>query len=357
MKTLEVMTEHTTPFKILIEVLKDMLPEVNIEFRYEVDEKKTKKKNKKNNKNKKNKNKSKKKSNNTSSAEDTEDTDELDKLLDESEEDGDSDNDEKSDSVKSKKNKMNDKNGMRIMAVDTTKTVLINLKLDAKNFTKFKCKKKTMELGVNLGYFHKFIKSMDKDDNLTLYTEHDDKNYLKIRIDNPEEKKESIYKLKLLDLNNDPMSIPDTTFDAVVTMNSSEFHKLCREMNQIADFVDIRCLENKIIFSCKGDIGDRTTTYKIDDDDDGDGISIEHAQNNPLIVQGIYELKNLVLFSKCASLCNDIEIYMKNDYPLVIKYTVATLGRVLLCLTPINDDNADYSDEDDNYSDDDVELL
>ncbi|NVM47078.1 MAG: hypothetical protein HWN79_19450, partial [Candidatus Lokiarchaeota archaeon] len=59
MKTLEVMTEHTTPFKILIEVLKDMLPEVNIECRYEVDEKKTKKKNKKNNKNKKNKNKSK----------------------------------------------------------------------------------------------------------------------------------------------------------------------------------------------------------------------------------------------------------------------------------------------------------
>ncbi len=350
MKTLEIMTEHTAPFKVLIEVLKDMLPEVNIEFKCETNEKK-----KKNNKVIK---KSKKKEVES----ETESVDDLDELLDDDSDSDDEDSKKKGKTRESDSQNKNiqDKNGLRIMAVDTTKTVLINLKLDAKNFTKFKCKKKTMNLGVNLVYFHKFIKSMDKDDNLTLYTDHDDQNYLKIRIDNPEEKKESIYKLKLLDLPNTQMSIPEITFDAVVTMNSSEFHKLCREMNQIADYVDIRCLENKIIFSCKGDIGDRTTTYKIGDNEDGDGISIQHDtddEGKPQIVQGIYELRNLVLFSKCASLCNDIEIYMKNDYPLVIKYTVATLGRVLLCLTPINDDNADYSEEDDNYSNDDVELL
>ena len=47
---------------------------------------------------------------------------------------------------------------------------------------------------------------------------------------------------------------------------------------------------------------------------------------------------------------------MKNDFPLVIKYTVATLGRILLCLTPIKEDttqNANYSDEEDFYSDED----
>ena len=75
----------------------------------------------------------------------------------------------------------------------------------------------------------------------------------------------------------------------------------------------------------------------------------EYNNEDVLIVQGIYELKHLVLFGKCTSLCNDIEIYMKNDYPLVIKYTVATLGRLLLCLTPIrkkaDDEESDYSSE------------
>jgi hypothetical protein len=46
---------------------------------------------------------------------------------------------------------------------------------------------------------------------------------------------------------------------------------------------------------------------------------------------------------------------MKNNYPLVIKYTVATLGRILLCLTPINDENIrdnDFSEEDEYYKSD-----
>ena len=352
MRILEVMTEHTTPFKILIEVLKDLLPESNIEFRMDtVPEITDKSKNKKAVKDKK------------YIEDDDLDLDSDEELESDTEESSSEELSDSGDEEKAVQKKIPDRSGMRIMAVDSTKTVLINLKLDAKNFTEFKCKTKKLVLGVNLVYFHKLIKSMDKDDNLTLYVEHDDKNYLKIRIDNPEKNSKSTFKLKLLDLGNDPMSVPDITFDAVVTMSSTDFHKICREMNQIADFMEIKCLSNKIIFTCKGDYAERTTEFTTDNM--GEGINIHHAggvgsKDSPLIIQGIYELKNLVLFAKCASLCNDIQIYMKNNYPLVIKYTVATLGRILLCLTPINENttnNANYSDEDDYYSDEDIELL
>ena len=171
--------------------------------------------------------------------------------------------------------------------------------------------------------------------------------------------------MKLLDLNESKMSIPEITFDAVITMDSQEFNKLCREMNNIADYVEIKCLTDKIIFTCKGECADRKTTYrttttKEEDENEHILVSISHASTKmkgstaPQIVQGIFELKNLVLFSKCASLCNDIEIYMKNNFPLVIKYTVATLGRILLCLTPIKEEttkNANYSEEEEYYSD------
>ena len=367
MKILEVMTEHTGPFKTLIEVLKDMLQEVNMEFRCE-NPKKSYNKNK-------NDDEEEQDSQNEEADENNEGEDEKDEKAEDAEDDDeegaektedDDDEDEEKDTTKSEKGGKNssadaDKNGLRIMAVDTTKTVLINLKLDAKNFTTYKCAKKKITLGVNLIYFHKLIKSMDKEDNLTLFVEHDDKNYLRIRIDNPEVKKDSTFKLKLLDLGNESIKIPVISFDAVITMNSSEFHKICREMNQIADYVEIRCLSDKIIFTCKGDYAERTTTYRNNDEDGvSDGVNIKHVNsttNAPIIVQGIYELRNLVLFSKCASLCNDIEIYMKNNFPLVIKYTVATLGRILLCLTPINEETANYSEEDEFYSDDDVKLL
>ena len=57
------------------------------------------------------------------------------------------------------------------------------------------------------------------------------------------------------------------------------------------------------------------------------------------IVQGYFALKHLVLFSKCTNLCQNIEIYLKNDYPLIIRYNVANLGEVKFCLAPKNNDD------------------
>src|SRR5690606_2144429 len=124
------------------------------------------------------------------------------------------------------------KGGMRILAIDTTKSVLIYLTLDSNKFKTSKCKKKRITLGVNHVSLHKLIKTMAKDDNMSLYVDHDDINYLKIKIDNPEVNKDTIFKLKLLDLKEEKLSIPDITFDAVITMDSSVFHRICREMNQ-----------------------------------------------------------------------------------------------------------------------------
>lgn len=329
MRVFEAVTEHTSPFKTLIEVLKEIVPETNIECRYDVRFKKAEK-------NKKGK-----------SVSETE-----------IEDDGGDSDEEESETPKKK-----DQSGLKIMAIDTTRTVLIYLKLDAKNFDKFKCSKKKQVFGVNFTSFYKCIKSMDKNDILTLYVEHDDKNSLRIKIDNPEENKKSIYKLKLLDLDNKKIPVPTIEFDAAITMSSQEFHKTCREMNQIADYVEIKCLKDKIYFTCKGDCAERETMYD-SDTNSGAGVSIRRDNSGdgaqPPIVQGIYDLKNIVLFSKCQSLCNDIEIYMKNDYPLVIIYTVATLGRAILCLSPVTDDvtkNANFSDEDELYSDEEVEII
>ena len=48
-----------------------------------------------------------------------------------------------------------------------------------------------------------------------------------------------------------------------------------------------------------------------------------------------YLLKNLGYFIKCTNLCNQIEMYIDNDLPLVVKYNVASLGEIKLCLAPL----------------------
>ena len=84
------------------------------------------------------------------------------------------------------------------------------------------------------------------------------------------------------------------------------------------------------IFRCLGDFASQETIIG----EMGGGLSFIKNQNRDEIVQGVFALKHLVLFSKCTNLCNSIELYLKNDYPLIIKYTVASLGEIKLCLAP-----------------------
>ena len=68
-------------------------------------------------------------------------------------------------------------------------------------------------------------------------------------------------------------------------------------------------------------VGDIEDEYDYDEDEDN-------------IIQGYYNLKHLVLFTKCTNLCNSIEMYMKNNFPIVIKFTVGSLGCLKLALAP-----------------------
>jgi hypothetical protein len=98
---------------------------------------------------------------------------------------------------------------------------------------------------------------------------------------------------------------------------------------------------------------DHTTTIT-DSSSDGNGVlHMESVNKDDMgdIIQGVFELKNLNIFTKCTGLCNNIELFLKNDFPLIIKYSVADLGQIYLCCsqkktnTTLHDDDL----EDDYY--------
>ncbi len=60
-----------------------------------------------------------------------------------------------------------------------------------------------------------------------------------------------------------------------------------------------------------------------------------YKENNNKVIQGVFSLKNLGYFIKCTNLCGQIEMYLENDLPLVVKYSVASLGEIKLCLAPL----------------------
>jgi proliferating cell nuclear antigen len=119
-------------------------------------------------------------------------------------------------------------------------------------------------------------------------------------------------------------------------MPSSDFQKICRDFNALAEKLEITSSNSDLIFRCIGDFVDGETIILSESQG---GVRVQKttsagAAASSEIVQGIFELKYLVMFTKCTNLCPTIEIYLKNDYPLVLRYMVANLGEVRVVLAP-----------------------
>jgi len=252
--------------------------------------------------------------------------------------------------------------GFKIVTMDNSRVVLVHLKLDASGFEHFYCDG-TIVLGVNMLNLYKIIKTVNSYDTLTLFVTRDNVNQLGIRIDKQEKDTFSCYKLNLLDLKYENLSIPPADFASVITLPSNDFQKICRDMHNIAENIDITKVNNKLILSCKGDFCTQETVitdHNVAEEGGGGGeASVDGETNSTIktetrvsskvttatvtnhtdeIIQGVFSLKYLCLFTKCTNLSNTVEIYMKNDYPLIVKYTVARLGRVKLCVCPLTND-------------------
>lgn len=223
-----------------------------------------------------------------------------------------------------------DASGIRIIDVDETHTVLTYLRLHSERFEYFYCPAKYV-LGINMIYLFKLIKTLSNNDSLTLFLPASNPNKLGIRAENAEKGTTNTWMMKLFDTNVDNIEMPNITFTSIIHMPSVDFQKICRDFNALAEKLEITSSNSDLIFRCVGDFVDGETVILSDNQG---GIRVQRTSGSSEIVQGMFELKYLVLFTKCTNLCASTEIYIKNDYPLVLRYLVANLGEVRLVLAP-----------------------
>lgn len=226
--------------------------------------------------------------------------------------------------------------GIRILRLTEDKSILIKLNLDAANFTYFDCKEPKITIGVDMHNLNSHLKMINDDDPIILYMRKDNRNALYIKsLNGNENNEETDMEIYLMEITNPEMPIPITSFQNKIVMASDKFHLICKRLNNNSMHVEITSVNNEILFRGSNDGGKVTMTYK----DINQNSKKKKKKKPDQIVQGLYELRSLMGFSKCNKLCNTIDLYLKNDFPLVLVMTVATLGKMYVFLTPIENVN------------------
>ena len=219
--------------------------------------------------------------------------------------------------------------GIKVMAMDGSHVALIHLKLNADKFEYYKCTER-MQVGLNMANLFKLIKTVTNLDTITFYVTSDNRHEFCINIENADKNSKTTFKLKMLDIDETELRIPDIELKSVITMPSNDFQRMCRDMINISDLVIMTSFANTFTLSCEGDFASQETQIG----EANHGLTFYKCDEK---ISGKFSLRYLNLFTKSTNLSNTLDIYLKKDFPLMLKYNVSNLGEILFCLAPTMD--------------------
>ncbi|KAI8337325.1 proliferating cell nuclear antigen [Blakeslea trispora] len=226
--------------------------------------------------------------------------------------------------------------GIALQAMDNSHVALVAMLLRSDGFDPYRCDR-NLPLGINLTNLGKILKCARNDDILTIKAD-DDGDALTMIFESKDSDKISEYDLKLMDIDSEHLGIPETAYEAVITMSSARFQEICRDLSGLSDSVAIECTKEGVKFSSDGEIGKGAVTLKasssVDDDDDATVIELQQA------VSMTFSIKYLVNFTKATPLSSRVSLNMSADVPLLVDYKLDNLGYVRYYLAPKIGDEA-----------------
>lgn len=227
--------------------------------------------------------------------------------------------------------------GISLQAMDNSHVSLVSLNLRSDGFDKFRCDR-NLSMGMNLTSMSKILKCAANDDIITIKAQ-DEADSVTFVFEAPNQEKISDYEMKLMNIDTEHLGIPETDYSVIIKLPSAEFQRICHDLSQIGDSVQITCTKDGVRFSASGDLGTGNVklsqTANVDKEEEAVIIEMQEA------VSLTFALRYLNSFTKATPLSAQVQLSMSADVPLVVEYKIEDMGYVRYYLAPKIEDSDD----------------
>merc|ERR1712183_1061947 len=220
--------------------------------------------------------------------------------------------------------------GIQLQAMDNSHVSLVSLNLRAEGFDKYRCDRNLI-MGMNLTSMSKILKCAANDDIITMKAQ-DSADTVTFMFESPNQEKVSDYEMKLMNLDQEHLGIPETDYSCVIKMPSGEFARVCRDLSQCGESIVISCTKEGVKFSAAGDIGTANIklaqTANVDKEEEAVVVDMQEP------VTLTFACRYLNMFTKATPLSPQVSLSMSPDVPLVVEYAIGDIGHIRYFLAP-----------------------
>ena len=138
--------------------------------------------------------------------------------------------------------------------------------------------------------------------------------------------------LKLLDIDNEQLGIPDTPYKCTVKMPSKEFERIVRDLQVMGDACTIGCTKEGIRFSASGSIGTGNILIRSNPTADKAKDQVIIDMEEPVELN--FALRYLNFFAKASQISDNVIISMSPEVPIVVEFPIEECGEIKYYLAP-----------------------
>merc|ERR1711957_263143 len=207
--------------------------------------------------------------------------------------------------------------GLQVQSMDSSHVALVSLLLRESAFADFKCERPTT-LGMNVDSLAKILKMCGPTDSLKLRW-NSGADTVGFQCESNDDDRIADFDLKLMQIEAEHMEIPEQHYKVVAKMPSSEFQKICRDLKEFGETMQMSASKEGLKFSVAGDLGPGSVMLKPRESEKPEE-KVQLTVQEPVTAN--FALRYLANFSKAAPLCGTVEIGLGPDAPLLVKYVL-----------------------------------
>merc|ERR1711948_124606 len=204
--------------------------------------------------------------------------------------------------------------GLQVQSMDSSHVALVSLLLRESAFADFKCDRPT-SLGMNVESLAKIFKMCGPNDSLKLKWQNE-ADTITFQCESSDDDRIADFDLKLMQIESEHMEIPEQHYKVVARLPSGEFQKICKDLKEFGETMQMSASKEGIKFSVQGDVGAGNVMLKPRESEKPEE-KVTLTVHEP--VTATFALRYLVNFAKAAPLCGTVELGLGPDAPLLVK--------------------------------------
>ena len=210
--------------------------------------------------------------------------------------------------------------GIKITAINSLNSILININLPAKNFNKYSYTKDISYIGINASHLYKMLRSVKKKDTLRLFIG-ENIHELGLEITAKDKERTCTSFISIIQEQIKIVEIPKG-YKKPTLIFTYEFSKAIKDLQYIGKIIRIHNTLGKINFESNiNGLFKRVISF-----DSGEGDNYDQNFSADLF-------SNIV---KISGLSKTLHMYIKHDMPLKIKTNIGSLGKISIFIKPNN---------------------